>query len=232
MSSTTRRVGVRIGVIFFCLVVARAWADHAVMNDVLGVGIRTNSGSRHVNDVKGNPTGWGVNGGPSVQVFVLSAILAPAPTDVAVTAPAVATTPSKPAEAAADAKPTPQPRKRLKAADVTDGGALIGARRSVADLGTKERVFLQKLAADIEARCSFAMAQEKMHPVPGTTVRWIIEVGTRDGRIAVKQVTSPSNLATPDFFVGVMQALSPLSKPDPDLAKTFGEVVRLEVILS
>ena len=231
MFSTARRFSRGICLATLCLLAARAPADHLNMNDMLGVGYSTNPRLHH-NDIKGSPSNWAASHSPTVQLFVLSPVLATAQVNATPVAPAVSTTEKKTTEAAENAKPTPQPRRRLKATDTMDARSLIDARASGVELGAKARAFLQKFASDIEARCVFAMAREKIEPVEGMTVRYIIEIATRNGAIAVKQVTSPSNVGTPEFFIKVVQSMSPLAQPDPELTKSFGEIVRVEVTLS
>jgi|GEM_PF-6658209 len=232
MVTATRQFWGKVGLTMLCLTVGRAAADHAILNDTVGLGFSTNPRGHHANDINGGQSTWGATHTPTVELFVLTAASSTTQASAA-PAPAAPTTEKKAAETNENAKPTPQPRRRLKPVDTMDARALLGARdHSAVDLTVKERAFFQKFASDIEARCVVAMAREKIQPVAGMTVHYIIEIATRDGRVAVREVTSPSNVGTPIFFRDLIDTMSPLPQPDPEFIKSFGEVVRVEVTLS
>jgi len=207
-------------------------ADHVNFNDLVGLQFSTNP-RHHGNDVKGAPSSWAAKHSPTVELFVLTPAVSAAPAPAAPVAPVVASTEKKIADVSENARPTPQPRPRLKAADKMDAHAIIGSRdQSAVELSPKGREFFQKLAGDIEARCALAMAREKIEPVEGMTVQYIIEISTRDGKITVKKLNYPSQVATAAFFVALIEDMSPLEQPDSELSKMFGDLVQVEVKLS
>jgi hypothetical protein len=205
------------------------------MGALLGVKYSTNTGQRY-DQVQGGRSTWAIKHSPTVELFVLSPVTPQAPSPVSATTPAtpvVAVTEKKTAEPSEPTKPVPQPRPRLKAADTMDAHAVIGSHdQSMVDVGVKGRQFLQKLAADIESRCALEMAREKIQPVEGMTVSYIIEINTLDGKIEIRKFSYPIQVAPSAFFASFIDGLSPLEQLDPELHKTFGDVVRIEVTLS
>src|SRR3569623_1366973 len=78
MSSMARKIWRGICLTALCLLAGRARGDHFNMNDVLGVGYATNPRMQHRNEIKGLQSTWAATHSPTVEVFVLSALLSPA----------------------------------------------------------------------------------------------------------------------------------------------------------